>query len=87
MRLSEITHRLTKEAIIRYGISEELILTFPTKVELRKYINTLSVNRCHEEKKYHLKKYNVDMDYTKNIKDTKRNIGREKALMRKLANV
>ena len=84
---TEITHRQTKEAIVKYGITEEMLASFTDKTALRKYINNRSSALCHEERKYHKKKYKVDMLYTNNMREVKRNEGRERALLRKLANL
>ena len=87
MLLSEVTHRMTKEAIVKYAITEEMLANFADKRALRKYINQCSVRVCHDAKDYHKLKYNTDMTYTNNMRETKRNEGREKALLKKLANV
>ena len=87
MLLTDITHRQTKEAIIKYEITDAMIEAFPDKQALRRYINQQSIKACHSVKKYHLEKYNIDMNYTNNMKEVKRNEGREKALLRKLSNV
>ena len=60
MLITDITHRQTKEAIIKYQITDEQIMAFTDKQALRKYINKLSVKRCHETTKYHQIKYNDD---------------------------
>ena len=86
MILSDITHRLTKEALVKYNITEEMLADFPNKQALRKYINSLSVKKCHE-KNYHKLRYNVDMEYTNHMKEVKRNEGRQRSLLKKLSNV
>ena len=87
MLLSEVTHRMTKEAIVKYGISDQMLAGFADKRALRRYINRCSVRVCHDAKDYHKLKYKTDMTYTNNMRETKRNEGREKALLKKLANV
>ena len=86
MLLTDITHRMTKDAIVKYEITE-MITAFTDKGALREYINQCSVRAGHEVKKYHKEKYNVDETYTNNMKDRKRNEGRERSLLKKLANV
>jgi hypothetical protein len=87
MILTDITHRQTKEALIKYNITEEMLTIFINKQELRRYINKQAVKACHLKKNYHTDKYNIDMTYTNNMKEIKRNEGRERSLLRKLSNV
>lgn len=69
LKLTDITHRLTKEALIKYNITEDMIITMKDKKELRKFINQQSVKSCHGAKNYHSLKFNIDENYTKHIRD------------------